>query len=132
VSGGVAGWPPAARTQRSTKTWRIGFVAHRYEIFYDPLFNGLRELGYEEGRNIVIERRYVQGHADRSREFAAEMVRLDVDLIIVVTTPAALAAKRTTTTIPIIHPAAIGSVGTRLVASLARPGGIVMGLAVLV
>jgi len=95
------------------------------------LFDGLRELGYVEGRNLIVERRYAEGHADRFPEFAAEMVRLKVDVIIVVTTPAALAAKKATTTIPIVHPAAIDPVGTGLIASLARPGGNVTGLSVL-
>src|SRR5262249_17439859 len=71
------------------------------------------------------------GHADRFQGFADEMVHLNVDVIIVITTPAAQAAKRATTTIPIVHPAAIDPVGTGLVASLARPGGNVTGLAVL-
>jgi len=95
------------------------------------LFDGLRELGYVEGRNLIVERRYAEGRADRFPEFAAEMVRLKVDVIIVVTTPAALAAKKATTTIPIVHPAAIDPVGTGLIASLAHPGGNVTGLSVL-
>jgi putative ABC transport system substrate-binding protein len=95
------------------------------------LFDGLRELGYVEGRNLIVERRYAEGHADRFPEFAAEMVRLKVDVIIVVTTPAALAAKKATATIPIVHPAAIDPVGTGLIASLAHPGGNVTGLSVL-
>ena len=69
-----------------------------------------------------------RGHADRFQEFADEMVRLNVDVIIVVTTPAAQAAKRATTIIPIVHPAVIDPVGTGLVASLARPGGNLTGL----
>ncbi|HTF74451.1 MAG TPA: ABC transporter substrate-binding protein [Bradyrhizobium sp.] len=95
------------------------------------MFDGLRELGYVEGRNLIVERRYAEGHADRFPEFAAEMVRLKVDVIIVVTTPAALAAKKATTTIPIVHPAAIDPVGTGLIASLAHPGGNVTGLSIL-
>jgi putative ABC transport system substrate-binding protein len=116
--------------QQTDKVWRIGFIAHKHESFYEPLFKGLRELGYEEGRNLIVERRYAQGHADRFDEFADEMVRLNVDVIIVVTTPAAQAAKRATTTIPIVHPAVIDPVGTGLVASLARPGGNLTGLAI--
>ena len=108
-----------------------GLSPHRDERFYEPLFGRLRELGYEEGRNLIVERRYAQGDADRFQEFADEMVRLNVDVIIVVTTPAAQAAKRATTTIPILHPAVIDPVGTGLVASLARPGGNLTGLAIL-
>jgi ABC-type uncharacterized transport system substrate-binding protein len=129
--GGAAAWPLTALAQQSGKIWRIAFLAHRYESFYDALFEGLRELGYIEGRNLIIERRYAEGHAERFQEFAAEMVRLNVDIVIVITTPAALAVKKVTTTIPIVHPAAIDPVGTGLVASLAHPGGNLTGLAVL-
>ena len=130
VGTGVAVWSLSAQAQQPGKVWRIGFIAHRDERFYEPLFGRLRELGYEEGRNLIVERRYAQGHADRFQEFADEMVRLNVDVIIVVTTPAAQAAKRATTTIPIVHPAVIDPVGTGLVASLARPGGNLTGLAI--
>jgi putative ABC transport system substrate-binding protein len=128
--GAVVAWPLSLRAQ-SSKVWRIGFIAHRYEKFYDPLFSGLRELGYIEGQNLIVERRYAQGDADRFKDFAGEMVKLNVDAIIVVTTPAGMAAKNATNTIPIIHPAAIDPVGTGLIASLAHPGGNVTGLAVL-
>jgi putative ABC transport system substrate-binding protein len=131
VSGALVAWPLVARAQPSGKIWRIGFIAHRYEEFYGPLFQGLRELGYTEGQNLVVERRYAEGRVERFKEFAAEMVQLKVDLIIVVTTPAAFAARNATTTIPIVHPAAIDPVGTGLIASLAHPGGNVTGLAVL-
>jgi putative ABC transport system substrate-binding protein len=105
----------------------MGFVAHGHERFYDALFEGLRELGYLEGRNFIVERRYTEGRAERFQEFAAEMVRLKVDIIIVVTTPAALALKNETTTIPIVFPNAINPVETGVVASLAHPGGNVTG-----
>jgi putative tryptophan/tyrosine transport system substrate-binding protein len=131
AAGGVAAWPFCSFAQQSAKVWHIGFIAHRYEKFYDPLFSGLNELGYVEGKNLVVERRYAEGDAERFKTFAQEMVRLGVDAIIVVTTPAAMAAKNETKTIPIIHPAAIDPVGTGLIASLAHPGGNVTGLAVL-
>jgi putative ABC transport system substrate-binding protein len=127
----LAAWPLAAHAQQSGKIWRIGFMAHRYEKFYDPLFQGLRELGYVEGQNLIVERRYAEGHVERFKEIAAELVRLKVDIIIVVTTPAAFAARNETKTIPIVHPAAIDPVGTGLIASLAHPGGNITGLAVL-
>ena len=130
VGTGLAVWSLSTQGQQSGKVWRIGFIAHRDERFYESLFGRLRELGYEEGRNLIVERRYAQGDADRFQEFADEMVRLNVDVIIVVTTPAQ-AAKRATTTIPIVHPAVIDPVGTGLVASLARPGGNLTGLAIL-
>jgi hypothetical protein len=81
------------------------------------------------GQNTVIERRYAQGEAEKFNEFAADMVRLKADVIIVFTTPAALAAKNATATIPIVFPTAIDPVGTGLVASLAHPGGNVTGVA---
>jgi putative ABC transport system substrate-binding protein len=126
-----AGLPLGAHAQQSGKIWRIGFIAHRYEKFYEPLFQGLRELGYVEGQNLVVERRFADGRSERFQGFADEMVRLKADIIIVVTTPAALAARNATTTIPIVHPAAIDPVGTGLIASLAHPGGNITGLAVL-
>src|SRR5262252_3730481 len=127
IAGAAAAWPLAGRAQQADKVWRMGFVAHGHESFYDALFEGLREYGYEEGRNLIVERRYAHGQADRFKEFAAEMVRLNVDVIIVVTTPAALAVKRATTTIPIVHPNAIDPLNTGLIASLAHPGGNLTG-----
>jgi putative tryptophan/tyrosine transport system substrate-binding protein len=127
VSGGVAAWPLGALAQGADKIWQMGFIAQGYERFYDALFEGLRELGYAEGRNLMVERRYAEGHADRFPEFAAEMVRLKVDIIIVTTTPAALAVKNATTTIPVVFPNAISPVESGVVASLAQPGGNVTG-----
>jgi putative ABC transport system substrate-binding protein len=125
---GAAAWPLGARAQQQTgKIWRMGFIAHGHEGFYDALFEGLREYGYEEGRNLIVERRYAQGQADRFKEFAAEMVGLNVDIIIVVTTPAALAVMNATKTIPIVHPNAIDPLNTGLIASLAHPGGNLTG-----
>src|SRR5260370_37957431 len=127
VSGALVAWPLVARAQPSGKIWRIGFIAQGYERFYDALFEGLRELGYAEGKNLVVERRYAEGHAERFQEFAAEMVRLKVDVIIVTTTPAALAVKTATATIPVVVPNAISPVESGVVASLAHPGGNVTG-----
>jgi putative tryptophan/tyrosine transport system substrate-binding protein len=133
VGGAAAAWPLAARAQHAGKTWRIAFIAHVPSIIYEePLFDDLRELGYVEGQNIIIERRYAEGRPERFQEFAAEMVRLKADLIITTTTPAALAARNATTTIPIVIPTAIDPVGTGLIASLAHPGGNITGGAILV
>jgi putative tryptophan/tyrosine transport system substrate-binding protein len=95
------------------------------------LREAFRELGYVEGQNIVVEARFAEGKAERFQEFAEEMVRLKVDIIIVFTTPAALAAKKATTTIPIVFPTAIDPVGTGVVTSLRHPGGNVTGGALL-
>ena len=133
VGGAAAAWPLAARAQHAGKTWRIAFIAHVPTIIYEePLFDDLRELGYVEGQNIIIERRYAEGRPERFQEFAAEMVRLKADLIITTTTPAALAARNATTTIPIVIPTAIDPVGTGLIASFAHPGGNITGGAILV
>jgi putative tryptophan/tyrosine transport system substrate-binding protein len=120
--GGAAAWPLVARAQQAEKVWRMGFIAHGHESFYDALFEGLREYGYEEGHNLIVERRYAHGQAERFKEFAAEMVRLNVDIIVVVTTPAALALMNATKTIPIVHPNAIDPLNTGLITSLAHPG----------
>jgi len=127
VSNAVAGWPLGALAQEPGKIWRMGFIAQGYEKFYDALFEGLRELGYAEGRNLIVERRYAEGRAERFPEFAAEMVRLKVDIIVVSTTPAALAVKNATTTMPVVFPNAISPVESGVVASLAHPGGNVTG-----
>ena len=122
LGGAAAAWPLDALAQQSGKVWRMGFIAHGHESFYDALFEGLREYGYEEGRNLMVERRYARGQVERFKEFAADMVRLNVDIVIVVTTPAALAVMNATKTIPIVHPNAIDPLDTGLIVSLARPG----------
>jgi putative ABC transport system substrate-binding protein len=123
----------AAEAQPPGKVYRIGYLATipPPAHLWDALLDGLRERGYREGRNLVFERRFSEGNAERFPAFAAEMVQLKVDLIIAITTPAALAAKNATTTIPIVMTTAIDPVGAGLVASLARPGGNVTGGAIL-
>jgi len=92
---------------------------------------GLRDLGYIEGQNLIVERRFAAGDLQRLDEFAAELVRLRVDLIIAAPTQVTQAAQRATKTIPIVMPVSGDAVGFGLVASLARPGGNVTGLSVL-
>jgi putative tryptophan/tyrosine transport system substrate-binding protein len=77
----VAAWPLTGRAPRVGKKWLIGFIALGYERMYDALFEGLRELGYVEGENIIIERRYAAGRAERFQEFAREIISLKADLI---------------------------------------------------
>jgi putative tryptophan/tyrosine transport system substrate-binding protein len=122
-----------AEAQQPKKVYRIGFLSTDPlpAQSWNALLDGLRERGYIEGRNIVFERRFSEGKAERFPEFAVEMVRLKVDIIIVTTTPAAFAAKNATQTIPIVIPTAINPVGAGLVASLARPGGNITGLSAL-
>jgi putative ABC transport system substrate-binding protein len=131
LSGAAAAWPLAARAQQAGKIWRIGYIVHEHLKHFDALFEQLRQLGYVEGQNIIVERRYAQGRAERFEEFAAEMVRLKADLIIVNTTPAAIAARKVTTTIPIVIPTAIDPVGAGLITSLAHPGGNITGSTIL-
>jgi ABC-type uncharacterized transport system substrate-binding protein len=88
----------------------------------------MRELGWIEGRNLTIEYRWAEGHDERLRELASELVQLKVDLIVTHNTPPPLAAKQATSTIPIVFATSGDPVGTGIVASLARPGGNVTGL----
>jgi ABC-type uncharacterized transport system substrate-binding protein len=122
--------PLAARAQSLGQVYRIGFLSTDPPLshLWEALLDELRERGYREGQNLVFERRFSEGHAERFPELAAELVRLRVDCIIVTTTPAALAAKHATQTIPIVMTAAIDPVGAGLVASLVRPGGNITGL----
>ena len=92
------------------------------------LVANLRDLGYVEGTNLSVESRWADGKNDRLAELAAELVRLDVDVIVTFQTPAALAAKQATKTIPIVMVTAADPVATGLIASLARPGGNVTGM----
>ena len=124
--------PLAARAQQKSKVWRIGFLssasASSYAHRVEALRAGLRDLGYVEGRNIAIEFRWADGNYERLPEYAAELVRLKVDIILTHGTPGAQAAKKATTTIPIIVSAMSDPVATGLVASLRQPGGNVTGL----
>jgi ABC-type uncharacterized transport system substrate-binding protein len=127
---GVLAAPLAAEGQPE-KVHRIGVLAggsppsHR-----GPLTDALRELGYVEGRNLVIEGRYAEGRPERLPGLAAELVRLRVDVLVTFATPATMAAKAATATIPIVMTDVGDPVAGGLVATLARPGGNVTGLAV--
>jgi putative tryptophan/tyrosine transport system substrate-binding protein len=121
----------AATAQPATKVYRIGVLApgcHPPSSTLDILLQGLRDLGYVEGQNLVIEWRYSEGKAERFADLTAELVRQNVDLIVAVSTPAALAAKHATQTIPIVMVYVADPVGTGLVAGLARPEGNVTGV----
>jgi putative ABC transport system substrate-binding protein len=131
---GAAGWPSGIRAQQPDKVYRLGILAINRDLprAWDRLFYGLRDHGYVEGQNLVIERRYSEGQEQRWPEVAAELVGLGVDAIVVNTTPAAVAARKATDTIPIIFPTAFDMVGAGLANSLARPGGNVTGFSLLV
>ena len=122
-----------ADAQQPGKVARIGYVdsstASDSTVRLEAFLREMRKLGWSEGKNIAIEYRYAEGKRDRFPELAAELVRLKVDLIVVEGTGLALAAKSATTTIPIVVTTVGDPVGAGLVASLARPGGNVTGLA---
>ena len=123
---------PAA-AQQPAKAFRIGYLSLRNAIGAqeEAFLKGLRDLGYIEGQNILVEWRFAKGKAERMGDFAAELVRLKVDVIVAPGVQALGAAKQSTTTIPIIFPTAGDPVASGLVASLARPGGNITGLTIL-
>jgi putative ABC transport system substrate-binding protein len=121
----------AADAQPSAKVARIGYLSAVGGAESPPaeaFRQGLRELGYVEGHNIAIEFRTAEGQIDRLPALAAELVQLPVDVLVARSTAAAQAAKNTTTTVPIVMVVDADPVATRLVASLARPGGNLTGL----
>ena len=124
--------PLAAEAQQAGKVYRVGFLGNSSAALeanlVGPFREGLRELGYVEGRNIVIEYRWAEGKYERFPALIAELAALNVDVIVTAGTPAALAVKRTTPSIPLVMAAVGDPIGVGLVASLARPGGNVTGL----
>src|SRR5262245_24183805 len=135
LSGAAAAWPLAARAQQAERIHTIGYLNAGA---FDPtspvltsFLNALPELGWIEGKNVIIEYRFAENRLERLPEFAAELVRLKVDVIVGIGTLAPLAAKRATTTIPIVMTAAGDPLGSGLVASLARPGGNVTGMSLM-
>jgi ABC-type uncharacterized transport system substrate-binding protein len=131
--GGAAAWPLAARAQQTqARLPTIGYLgggdATSQRAWVDAFVQRLRELGWIEGRTIAIEYRWGEGRPERYAEIAAEFVRLNVDVILAGGTEAAVAAKQATSVIPIIFSTAGDPIGSRLVASLARPGGNLTGL----
>jgi putative ABC transport system substrate-binding protein len=127
--GGAAVAPLVANAQQG-KLVRIGalvLTSADAQSLAKALREGLRELGYAEGQNLVFEFRSADGNADRLPNLAAELVRLQVDVIVATFTPCALAAKQATTTVPIVMAAVADPVGSGLVQSLARPGGNITG-----
>ena len=134
LGGAAAAWPGAARGQQSGKLPTIGFLSvatgsastDRVGAFV----RRLRELGWVEGHNVVIEYRWGEGRAERYTEIAAEFVRLKVDVIVTSGPSAIVAVKQATSVIPIVFAAMEDPVGEGLVASLARPGGNLTGLSV--
>lgn len=124
----VLGAAPLATGQQQTKIPRIGFVGvATTPSRVEALRAGLRDLGYVEGKNFVIEIRWADGKYERLPELAAELVRLKVDVLITGGTPGTVALRHATSTIPIVMAASGDAVATGLVSSLARPGGNITG-----
>src|SRR5262245_18513218 len=123
----AAAWPVVARAQQPGKLPTIGFLGSStpaQQIQWTTAFvQRLAELGWTDGRTVAIEYRWAEGRSERFGEFAAELVRLKVDVILTHNTPPALAAKQATSVIPIVFATVANPVGTGVVASLARPGG---------
>jgi ABC-type uncharacterized transport system substrate-binding protein len=125
-----------AQAQQPARIHRIGILSPvsgsvfpaRVEAFRQRL----RELGYVEGKNLVIEYRYTEGKGERLPDLVAELVRLKVDIIVTIGPGATLAAKKASGTIPIVFASANDPVGTGIVSSLARPGGNITGLSLMV
>jgi putative ABC transport system substrate-binding protein len=124
--------PLAAQTQPAGNVHRVGYLGSGSATVYpravEAFRQGLRELGWVEGKNIVIDSRFAEGRPDRLPDIAAELVRLKVDVIVASGTPSAMAAKNATKTIPIVMIGTGDPIGLKLIASLARPGGNVTGL----
>src|SRR5712691_6062627 len=128
--------PLAAEAQQPAKVPRVGWLSdgiragarsHLYEAF----LHGLRDLGYVEGQNLIMERRDAEGQLERLPDLAAQLVGLQVDVLVTWSVPGTRAAQRATSTIPIVMAEAGDPVRTGLVASLARPGGNITGLSVM-
>jgi putative ABC transport system substrate-binding protein len=130
--GGAAAWPLVARAQQPGKLPTIGYLGQSTLAIESQrvaaLVQGLRELGWTEGRTVAIEYRWGEGRFERAAEIAAEFVRLKVDVIVTAGTPQVIAARNATSLIPIVFASAGEPVGSGLVASLARPGGNITGL----
>jgi putative tryptophan/tyrosine transport system substrate-binding protein len=131
ISAAAAAQPLAVRAQ-SGRTYRIGFLGVTSEAEFrrqlEALKRGLRQLGYEEGKNLIIEYRWAASQYDRLPDLAAELVRLRIDLLVAHSTPGVRAAKQATSTIPVVMAIVGDPIAAGLVESLSRPGGNLTGL----
>jgi putative ABC transport system substrate-binding protein len=131
VGAGVA-WPLSVHAQYTGKVYRIGFLGNSTAALesnlVEPFRDGLRELGYQEGRNVTIEYRWAEGKYERFPSLVAELIASKVDVIVTAGTPATLAVKKATPSIPLVMVAVGDPIGTGIVASLGQPGGNITGL----
>ncbi|MFQ5899788.1 MAG: ABC transporter substrate-binding protein, partial [Candidatus Methylomirabilia bacterium] len=128
---GLLAGPLPVEAQKAGKVSRMGFLSHRPSPHYEPFWQGLRERGWVEGQNLIIERRWAKGRSERFPDLAAELVGLQVDAIVAVTSAATRAAMQATRTTSIVMTVVGDPVTSGFVASLARPGGNVTGLSLL-
>ncbi len=134
VAGALFAASSIASAQQPAKVWRIGFLSaiSRQSLLdlgrYEAFLQGMRELGYVEGKNLIIEGRYADGRYERLPGLAAELVRLNVDVIVASPSPAIRAAQDATANIPIVFPSTGDPVGSGFAASLAHPGRNLTGL----
>ena len=129
IGGAVVAWPGAALAQTPSRLWKIGVLANESWPPLEGLRDGLRDLGYVEGKTHLFVYRFAQGNAERFPALASELVNLPVDVIVSWGTPASLAAHKATDTIPIVMSAG-DPIGAGIVAGLARPGGNITGMSV--
>jgi putative ABC transport system substrate-binding protein len=132
LGGAAAGWPWLAHAQAPGKVPRVGFLGNSTLALetnlITPFREGLRDLGYQEGRNIVLEFRWAEGKYERFPALIAELIAAKVDVIVTAGTPATLAVKKATSTIPLVMVAVGDPVSTGIVPNLRRPGGNITGL----
>jgi ABC-type uncharacterized transport system substrate-binding protein len=118
----------AAEAQPAARPARVGYLGNTPQPDPDPLAEGLRALGWVDGRNVIIERRYTEGNVERAPQLAAELVRLNVDVIVASAPPNVRAVQQATSSIPVVMMAVSDPVGMGFIASLARPGGNITGV----
>jgi putative ABC transport system substrate-binding protein len=130
--GSAAAWPLVAWAQQPAKVFRIGVLSaggdYTVEPYWAAFIEGLRELGWIEGQNVIFVHRFANNRLDHLADLANELVAAKVDIIVAIGTLAPLAAKGATSTIPIIMPLTGDALGSGLVTNLARPGGNITGL----
>ena len=133
LGGAAAGWPLAALAQGRPQVARVGILhpGSPPDPWLDGLREGLRELGYVEGKDLVFEYRWAEGRSERLPDLADVLIASKVDVIVIMTGPAVLAAKKRTTTVPIVMAVSGDPVGTGAVTNLARPGGNVTGFSLM-
>ena len=130
LGGAVAAWPTAVRALEPNRIYRLGQLAGGAvgSPYFAAFKDGMRDLGYIEGQNLIIEHRYADGKFERLPLLVRELLAWNPDVLLVSTTPANLAAKAATSTVPIVMVAVADPLGVGLISSLARPGGNVTGV----